>query len=399
MPGRVLRADDALVDVARVPQRPLEAVPAVGRVLRGGADVDGRVEPRALEVRAHERVDVAAAELPARLDPQGHARRQVDASGVIEMLRGVEGRRRAAEDVPDPRLAEARAGERHGVHGVGEARERRVRVRRVEAPGDEEVHEVRRRAADRRVVAGQPPRDARLVRVREDRAVGHAQRDVEDAVRVEVAAARQLHVPDLVAVRDAEALEVARVAVGLAERHHRLDGFPRGPRALQRDPDQRPVVQQRAVRARLAHVRQQGQPAVRRLADDDAGLVRVADDVQRRLGLRDHAQERAAVPAVDVARRPGRVAPAGPVAHGADERRVVGVVAHVGAPVGGGALRDQNVRAGAGAGGEAQREGEEAGHFRVSKLWAGLPTFVTFEHCREGQLCHKKFLAKLFELC
>ena len=109
VPAGRLRADDALVDVRCLAELPLEAVPAIGRVLGACTRVFGRVKPRALVVPGQERVHIVARERRLGLHEEGHAIRQILALRVIEVLRRVEVGlvRNDAEDMPHTRLAKA----------------------------------------------------------------------------------------------------------------------------------------------------------------------------------------------------------------------------------------------------------------------------------------------------
>mmetsp|Transcript_16820 Transcript_16820/g.56839 ORF Transcript_16820/g.56839 Transcript_16820/m.56839 type:complete len:324 (+) Transcript_16820:681-1652(+) len=281
VPARVLRPDEALVDVAQVAKRPFESVPAVGRVLVACPDVERRVEEGPGEMRAHQIVDGLSVQLASRPAPKRHPFRfQVVAAGVGHELVSVKVGRitNLPEDIPDARLAETRSGEGERVDRVGERKFEWVGVRRVEVVRNGKVDEVRRGFAIGSV-AGQEVRDARLIRVRGDVAVGDLQSDVQDAVGVKVAAAGKFHVPDFVAVGDAEALEVRGVAVRLAQLDHNVDGLSGGAGALERQPNQRTVIDNVALRGVLPRVGEHGEAAVRRLADDDSELVCVGHDV------------------------------------------------------------------------------------------------------------------------
>jgi len=186
---------------------------------------------------------------------------------VVEILVWVEvgGIGELGEEVPDARLAEARAEDRERIVRVREGECRVVGLAAPVAALDRERDDVRRHAARVRIVAREEVADARLVGVRHEVAVGHAERHPHRAL-LEAALADELHVPDLAGRRvgDREALHVARVAVPGGELAHHGYRLARRRRARERHPDQRAVVEDRAVPPVLPHVGELGEAAERR---------------------------------------------------------------------------------------------------------------------------------------
>mmetsp|Transcript_11999 Transcript_11999/g.39795 ORF Transcript_11999/g.39795 Transcript_11999/m.39795 type:complete len:311 (+) Transcript_11999:620-1552(+) len=240
VPRRVLRADHPLVDVRLPLVLPRQPVPAVRGVLCARPHVGVGGEPRVLVVQREEAVHLRARQLGLWLDKEGHAVRQVPPLSVVEVRGRVEARRvgHGAEDGPHARLAEASALKGHRVVHVREGEGGVVRLAVEVAVRDGKADDVRRHQAGLLVVARQEPRDARLVGVRHDVPLRHAQRHPECAL-LNPALADQLHVPRLAGRRvgEREALHVTRVAVRCGERVHHLDRLAGSGRALQRDVD------------------------------------------------------------------------------------------------------------------------------------------------------------------
>ncbi len=119
-PAALLYAHGAFVEVRIAVPFPRERSCAIRRVASPSADIrpaDARiVEPRALEVRAHEGYDIGQGEGARGTHKEWHRVGQVVPLGVVQVA--VEAARaRWVQEVPHACLAEARARESQGVKG------------------------------------------------------------------------------------------------------------------------------------------------------------------------------------------------------------------------------------------------------------------------------------------
>ena len=275
-------------------------------------------------------------------DPQGHAVRGVVAHRIIRVSVHIVGHR--AEEGPDAGFAGAQGAEVERRICVAEAE---IRIGAVVIPHFAgERNDVGRVKAVFGVVLLEG-RDARLIGVRRNISVGNAACDPYDAL-VGVAAlavglvslADQLHDPRFVAVDDRERFAARRIAVGVGQLGDRGDGLAGRLRTLERDVNQRTVVDQ------SGRVGQFRPAAVCRLADDERMFVHVA---HRRVGLAqlgNVGQIASRVPFVDGHHGAGLVASAGCVVQRAVQRVRVGGIGDHGRTVGRGSLGDDEIGAG-----------------------------------------------------
>ena len=222
---------------------------------------------------AHAVEDHLGRHLRAGFHPQGHAVFGIVPHRIVHVFVHSVGHR--AEECPHAGLAASQRAEIG--RGVGFA-ETEILVRAVVVTHlAGERHHVGRIEAVLGVVLREG-RDTRLVGVRRDIAVGDAAGYPYDALAgvaalavVLVALADQLHDPRLFGVDDRERLAARGISVGVRQLGDREDRLAGGLGALERDVDQRPVVDQpcRVLQFRAA--------SVGRFADDERMLVHVAD--------------------------------------------------------------------------------------------------------------------------
>ncbi len=216
-----------------------------------------------------------------------------------------------------------------------------------------------------------------------DIAVGDAACDPHDAAAgvaapavVREALADQLHDPRLVAVGDRERFAARGVAVGVGQLDDCADGLACRAGALERDVDQRTVVD--AARG----VGQLGTAAVGGFGDDERVLVHVADRVERLGRLRYVAEEAARIPVVDGEFGARTVASGRGVVECAVEPVRVGGVGDHDRTVGRGAARDDEV--GASLGGDERGRAAQGEQQRTEE----------FFHCAEiNYLCKDNKIA------
>ena len=279
---------------------------------------------------AHAVEDHLGRHLRAGFHPQGHAVFGIVPHRIVHVFVHSVGHR--AEECPHAGLAASQRAEIG--RGVGFA-ETEILVRAVVVTHlAGERHHVGRIEAVLGVVLREG-RDTRLVGVRRDIAVGDAAGYPYDALAgvaalavVLVALADQLHDPRLFGVDDRERLAARGISVGVRQLGDREDRLAGGLGALERDVDQRPVVDQpcRVLQFRAA--------SVGRFADDERMLVHVADGRIGFARLRDVRQVASRVPLVDGQHGPGPEFPAGGVVQGAVERVRIGGIGDHGRAVG-----------------------------------------------------------------
>ncbi|MBQ5434966.1 MAG: PD40 domain-containing protein, partial [Bacteroidales bacterium] len=351
--ARLLRTGGTLELIFLAVHFEAHRAPAVGAAEFTGADIFREVEGRALEVVALGVGDIFHRQFFLGTDGQRHLVGRVVAGGEVEVAVSVEVL--AAEDAEGRPGAGFAAAE--GVvagRGVGVAEAEVLILAGEEAHLPGEADHVGRIDAVVGIVEREMV-DAAAVGVGRDFSVGDADGHPDRAFLF--AFADDFHDPGLFRVGDRERLAFGGVAVFGQQVADRGDGFPGGAGALEREVDQRAVVDQ-AVGI--------GQPfaaAEGGLADDELVFIDVAGHLERMRNLRDAAQVAAAVPVVNIGHCAGRPVGGGPVIELSVELVGVGQVTDHAGAVGGGALGYDDVGAGRRLDGRSQQadgdQGEE----------------------------------------
>ena len=366
----LLGGGGALVDVLLTVVFPVHRSPAIGALVRAGAEVLGHVHGGALVMVAHSGHHEADIDfvLVGGFDPQGEAVLEVVAAGVVLVL-GHLGGVAAVEEGPHAGFAAAGGAEIDGRVGVAEAElcirglfgiggiepfqsgegDDVVGIDGLDA-GQEDLVEFL--AGDGGLaVAQREGGDARLVGVSADVAVGDAAGHPYGAVAPAfdhlalgvkhlLALADELHNPGLLGINDGEGLALGGVAVGVHQLGNDLDGLAGVLGALQGNVNQGAVVDHPLALFQFLDA------AVGGLADGQLPLVHVADNRVGVRHLRDLAEQLARVPLDDIHHRAGGIVLGRAVVKFTVKLVRVGGVGDEAGTVPAGAFRDNEVGAG-----------------------------------------------------